>query len=367
MTSSLLSAYVSGYTSGEGKGIYLYDFDTSSGHLSPRGLVAEAKDPSFIVMHPSGQYLYVTNEVDEYNGIPSGYVSSYACNKEDGSLTLINEQPSCGENPCHAVLDASSRHLLVANYMGGNIASFPIILTDNCFGEIGSPVSIKSHCTLGYKATHANPSRQEKPHAHSIDLDPATQTWAFSMDLGCDLAIVYKFDKITGLLEPHSTFKFEDGTGPRHIKFAPNNDGLCYVVGELSNIIYMLEFNIHEGKFYQVQRIPMLPKDFKGESIGAEIDITSNGKFLYASTRGGDILAIYLIDELSGKLIFVDHQSTGGKHPRHFVIDPTGNYLLVGNKDSHNIVVFKINMEDGSLKLIQTISHPDPTCIQFRP
>ncbi|KAL0076427.1 Lactonase, 7-bladed beta-propeller-domain-containing protein [Phycomyces blakesleeanus] len=366
MTSSV-SVYVSGYTSGEGKGIYLYDFDTNTGQLTAKSLVAESRDPSYIVMHPSGQYIYTTNEVGDYNGIPSGYISAYACNKEDGSLNLVNEQPSCGGHPCHAVLDASSKHLLVANYTGGSIASFPIISTDSCFAELGSAVSIKEHCALGYKATHSNPSRQEKPHAHSIDLDPATQTWAFSMDLGCDLAIVYRFNKQTGLLEPHSTFKFEDGTGPRHIKFAPNNDGLCYVVGELSNMIYMLEFNIHEGKFYEVQRIPILPEDFKGESIGAEIDITPNGKFLYASTRGCDILAIYLIDELSGKLCLVEHQSTGGKHPRHFVIDPTGKFLLVGNKDSHNIVVFKIDIEHGHLKPIQTIEHPDPTCIQFRP
>jgi 6-phosphogluconolactonase len=331
-TDQQATVYVSGYTNDKSVGIYQYSFDTSSGVLTPKGLAVESVNPSFFTLHKSNQHMYAVNEVGEYKGNKTGYVSAYYRDKETGELTLMNEQPSGGEDPCHATCDATGNFLLVANYTGGSASVFPIIAPGAPESTLGDITSNPIHRD-SYTHTKGVPDRQEKPHVHSIDLDPIAQHYAFTNDLGCDLLVIYKFDRQdNGALTPHSTFQFPKGAGPRHLKFAPNNNNFCYVVSELSNDIYMLEFNFHEGKFNQVQKIHALPEDFKRVNLGSEIDISPNGKYLYASMRGYDALTIFKIDEFSGKLSLVGYQNTGGKHPRHFTIDPTGDFILVGNK-----------------------------------
>ncbi|CAO3645484.1 unnamed protein product [Mucor hiemalis] len=348
--------YVSGYTSAESEGIYRYSFDTETGVLTLKGLAAKLFIP--LTLH--------CIRVVDYKGEKTGYVSAYYRNKETGELKLINEQPSGGEHPCHAVCDSTGNFLLVANYTGGSAAVFPILSPGAPESSLGEAVSNPIH-SESYKNTSGVPDRQEKPHVHSIDLDPIAQQYVFTNDLGCDLLVTYKFDRkpSQGTLTPHSTLEFPTGSGPRHLKFAPNNNNFCYVVTELSNDIYMLEFNFHEGKFNQVQKIHALPEDFEGENLGSEIDISPNGKFLYTSMRGLDAITIFKIDEFSGKLSLVGFQNTGGKHPRHFTIDPTGSYLLVGNAESNTIVVFKIDAEKGTLTQVSSVEHSEPTCIQF--
>lgn len=332
MTNKARPVYVSGYTNEESVGIYAYTFDGTTGTLTPKGLAAESINPSYFCLHESGQRLYAVHEVGEYKGAKTGFVSAYSRNKETGHLTLINEQPSGGEDPCHAVCDSTGNFLLVANYTGGSTSVFRINSPGLPDSSLGSIVSNPVHSD-SYQATGGVPDRQEKPHAHSIDLDPIAQHYAFANDLGCDLLVTYKFDRQkTGTLVPHSTFDFPKGAGPRHLKFAPNNNNFCYVLAELSNDVFMLEFNFQEGKFNKVQQIHALPPDFHGDNLGAEIDISPNGKFLYVSMRGYDCITIFEIDERTGKLILVDYQNTGGKHPRHFTIDPTGSFMLVGNK-----------------------------------
>ncbi|CEP15608.1 hypothetical protein [Parasitella parasitica] len=365
MASTELPVYVSGYTNEQSVGIYQYSFNTRTGALTPKGLAVESVNPSYFTFHAGNQHLYTVNEVGEYKGQKTGYVSAYARNKETGELTLLNEQPSGGEDPCHAVVDTTGNHLLVANYTGGSASVFPINnpgAPDSVLGEmICKAVHNQTH-----QATLGVPDRQEKPHVHSIDLDPIAQHYAFCNDLGCDALVTYKFDRnSTGELTHHSTFEFPKGTGPRHLKFAPNHNNFCYVVCELSNDVYMLEFNFHEGVFYKVQQIHALPQDWDGEDLGSEIDITPNGKFLYVSMRGYDALTIFKIDERTGKLGLVGYQKTGGKHPRHFTLDPTGSFVLVGNKDSDNIAVFKINPDTGFLTQVSSVAHVQPTCIQF--
>ncbi|KAF7721461.1 hypothetical protein EC973_004663 [Apophysomyces ossiformis] len=317
--SDIRTVYVSGYTDGKSEGIYKYEFDSNTGQLSQCRLAAEpCKHPSYFALDPTKQRLYAVNEVVEYEGENTGYVSAYE-RRENGSLSLIGQQPSGGEHPCYAVLDRKSQWLLVANYTGGNVASMPLEPT------LGKP-RVSRH---DKKETGAVSARQEKPHAHSIDFHPSDDTWAFSMDLGCDVAVTYRLDNQTGTLTPNSTFAFPDGTGPRHLVFSPIDSSVAYVVGELSNMIFGLKFS--NGEFTEIQRIDGLPQDFEGENLASEIDITPNGKFLYASMRGHDSIAIYRIDKESGRLTLVDRPSSGGEHPRHFTIDPSGQYLLVGN------------------------------------
>ncbi|KAI8364305.1 Lactonase, 7-bladed beta-propeller-domain-containing protein [Choanephora cucurbitarum] len=365
MPSSEYTVYVSGYTNEESKGIYQYTFDAEKGILTRKGLAVETVNPSFITMHKTGQHMYAVNEVGEYKGEKTGYVSAFVRDKATGQLELVNEQPSGGEDPCHAVCDATGHYLFVANYSGGSTAAFPIESPGSPESRL-SPYSSRIVHDDHFEATGGVPDRQEKPHVHSVDLDSIAQKYLFSNDLGSDLLVTYQFDKQSSdPLKIHSTFQFPKGAGPRHLKFAPNHNNFCYVITELSNDIYMLEFNFQEGKFNKVQEIHALPKDFKGENLGSEIDITPNGKFLYASMRGYDAITIFEIDEWSGKLSLVGYQPTGGKHPRFFTLDPTGCFLLVGNKDTDNIVVFKIDQQTGALTQVSEVSHVQPTCIQF--
>ncbi|KAI8890394.1 putative isomerase YbhE [Backusella circina FSU 941] len=358
---TLTPVYVSGYASEEDKGIYQYEFNSTNGTLTRKGCAAVTERPSYFCFHKSGQRVYAVNEVPEYNGEKTGYVSCFLREKETGTFTLLNEKPSGGEDPCHAVCDATGSYLLVANYNGGSCSVFPI---DPSSHRLEPASCLTLHQDQNYAGTLGVPDRQEKPHCHSIDLDPIAQQYAFSCDLGSDVLVVYKFDRHQGTLAPHSDFRFPKGAGPRHLKFVPNNNNFCYVVSELSNDVYMLEFNFHEGKFYEVQRIHALPDDFTGENLASEIEITPNSKFLYVSMRGHDTIAIFRIDERTGKLSLVGHHSTGGKHPRHFTLDPTGNFILVANKDSNNLVVLKINNETGLLEQVSTTHHVEPTCIQ---
>ncbi|KAI7890544.1 Lactonase, 7-bladed beta-propeller-domain-containing protein [Mucor mucedo] len=354
------SVYISGYTNNVSVGIYHYGFDTNTGILTPKGLAVESVNPSYFTT--SNNHLFAVNEVPLYNGANTGYVSSYSRNKKTGELTLMNEQPSGGEDPCYAVCDVTGNFLLVANYNGGSAAVLPISDKD---GELGAIVS-NPFDSQWYNATGGVPDRQEKPHVHSIDLDPVGQRYAFTNDLGCDRLITYKFDrKKTGSLTRHSDFQFPIGSGPRHIKFAPNNNNFAYVISELSNDVFMLEFDFHKGKFNLVQKIHALPEDFQGENLGSEIDIPANGKFLYVSMRGYDVITIFKIDQATGKLKTVGYQNTGGKHPRHFTFDPTGSFLLVGNKDTDNVVVFKMDKHTGLLKQVSSVEHVQPTCVKF--
>ncbi|KAI9255503.1 Lactonase, 7-bladed beta-propeller-domain-containing protein [Sporodiniella umbellata] len=348
---SQIPLYVSGYNS---QGIYLYTFDTESGTLCSQGLAAESQAPSWLSYHQG--HLYAINEVDSFEGREgTGYVTAYRIG-EQGQLEVTGQQASEGSEPCHATVDRTGSYLLVSNYSGGSVAVLPLK------PSLGQAVSVVHHDTL-FKHTLGIPDRQEKAHCHSINVDPLAGHYAFVNDLGCDLLAIHRFDQ--GLLHPHSHFTFPKGTGPRHLAFAPNHNHFVYVLGELSNELFMLEFDFDQGKLNEIQRIPALPEGAQGDSLGAEIEFSPNGKFLWVSIRGQDILTVYEVNERTGKLSLLAHLPTAGQHPRYFTLDPTGNFLLVANKDSNTIVVFRFNAQQGSLDPVSRIHHTEPTCLRF--
>ncbi|SAM08492.1 hypothetical protein [Absidia glauca] len=362
-----LQVYVSGYTNNNGKGIYIYNFDTDTGILSNGQLAAACEQPSYIAIHRPSEQVFAANETMEYQGEQgTGYMTAFRRSK-DGILEKLNTQSSRGAAPCY--LTVRGQHCLVSNYMGGSVAALPI--TSEGFSSSSSVVSLGAD--LHAQATHSNPDRQKAPHAHAVDLDPITHRLAIVMDLGSDIAALINYDPSAGLLtvpppQQHPAFKFPPGTGPRHIVFAPNMRSFAYVLGELSNQIFMLELSTNPGSgFNLVQQISALPESVPSTNamLGAEIDITPNGRFLYATVRGHDSISVFFIDDRTGKLVFVENQPTLGKHPRHFAIDPHGNYLLVANQMSDNIVTFKIDQDSGKLTHIQTVEQPEVSCIKF--
>ncbi|KAI8081702.1 Lactonase, 7-bladed beta-propeller-domain-containing protein [Halteromyces radiatus] len=360
---TILPVYVSGYTRQNGKGIYSYLFDTDTGLLTNQQLVANSEAPSFITIHRESGQLIAVNETNEYQGRQgTGYVSAYARDPSSGALQLLNTQSSEGADPCYVTVVRD--YCLVSNYTGGSVVAFPL-----SHDGLKPASSVMDLGKSGIQATQARPDRQEAPHAHAVDVDPIEQALAIVMDLGSDRAIVIPYHH-GELKQPLQSFKFPDGAGPRHMVFAPNMRSFCYVLGELDNKVYMLELNLRnddDQRFHLIQQISALPPDVVSSSdmLGAEIKITPNGKFLYATIRGHDSISAFYIDDRNGKLTLIDNQSTRGQHPRYFVIDPTGHYLLLANQFSNNIVTFKIDQDSGKLSHIQTIDHPEATCIQF--
>jgi 6-phosphogluconolactonase len=351
--------YVGTYTENgsKSKGIYAYRYDAATQQITDLGLAAETTNPSFVAPHPNGKYLYAVNEVGNYKGPNSGGVSAFSIDQATGKLTFLNEVPSRGADPCYITVDRSGKYVLVANYTGGSLAVFPI-LADGKLGEASAFIQHAGHGT--------NPERQERPHAHSIDLSPDNR-FAYADDLGLDELDVYKFDSTKGSLTPNDPpfAKLAAGAGPRHFVLRPDGK-FAYVIAEMGHTVTVFSNDAAHGKLQLLQTVSTLPKDFTGRNDDAEIHVLPSGKFLYASNRGEDTIAIYAIDRAKGTLTQVASVPTGGKEPRSFEIDPTGTLLFAENQKSDNIVVFKIDQKTGKLtptgKVLQVGS---PVCLKF--
>jgi 6-phosphogluconolactonase len=352
--------YIGTYTleGSDSKGIYAYRFDSQTGTLISIGLAAETTNPSFLAIHPNHRFLYAVNEVGNYKGEKSGAVSAFAIDRKTGKLTLLNQVASRGSDPCYVSLDKTGKYVMVANYTGGSIAIFPV-LEDGRLGEATAFVQHNGHGT--------NPKRQEGPHAHSIDASPDNQ-YVLVDDLGLDETLSYRFDSAKGMLAADPKIaKAEAGAGPRHIAFAPDGK-FVYVINEMQSAVSAFRYETASGVLQSVQTVSIVPKNFSGENTAAEIEVSPSGKYLYASNRGHDSIAVFGIDKDKGSLTLIEHASTKGSNPRYFAIAPGGSLLFAANEKSDNIVVFRINRQTGKLTPTgEVLEVPQPVCMKFVP
>jgi 6-phosphogluconolactonase len=354
-----LWVFIGTYTGGKSKGIYRCELDTATGKLSDPVLAAETSNPSFLAVHPSRRFLYAVGEIDEFGGKKSGAVNAFALDAKTGELKLLNQQPSGGAGPCHLVIDRRGKNVLVANYGGGNAAVLPI--------EEGGRLG-KWKVLVQHKGKGTDPSRQEGPHAHSINLDAANR-YAFVADLGLDQVFVYRFDADKGrrLVEndPPSV-QMAPKSGPRHFAFHPSGR-YAYVINEMASTVTAMKYDAERGVLEKIQTISTLPARHKGNST-AEVQVHPSGKFVYGSNRGHNSIAIFTVDEETGKLTAGGHQAEGIKVPRNFGIDPTGKFLLVANQDGDSILVFRIDPKTGALEATGAkVDVPKPVCVKFVP
>ena len=350
----------------DSKGIYAFEFDAATGKLTPKGLAAETSNPSWLVIHPNGKWAYAANESGKQSAI-----SSFSIDTKSAKLTLLNQLPALGEDPCHLSFDKTGKYLFAANYTSGNVVVFPI-LPD---GKLGEQTSfVQDAGDLG-----PNKERQEAPHAHWIEPSIDGRS-VYVADLGLDRVIWYSFDATKGTLSPgpvRSSFsnklldlsaKLAPGTGPRHVVLS-RNGGQMYVLGELQSTvtaIHLLGFDDYVPTTFQ--KISALPVGFSGRNDAAEIALHPSGKFLYTSNRGNDTIAVFKVQPKDGRLSLAANVATGGKEPRHFTIDPTGRFLLAENQNSNSIVVFRIHPETGVLTQVSiTEGVPSPVCLEFYP
>ena len=344
------------------KGIYAFDFDSESGKLTAKGVAAETPDPSWVVIHPNGKFVYAVNESGKKSSI-----TAFALDAKSAKLTQLNQLPALGEDPCYLSFDKTGKYLFVANYTSGNVVVFPI-LADGKLGE--HTADIKNAGALG-----PNKERQEAPHAHWVE-PSAGNRFAYVADLGLDRVLIYPFDAAKGTLTAPSgagsgaegafSVKLTPGTGPRHAAFSSNGNFL-YVLGEMQSTVSVFA-NEHQEVWRPVQQISALPELFTGRNDAAEIAIHPSGKWLFTSNRGHDTIAVFTINHTDGTLRKTGDFPTGGQEPRHFAIDPTGQFLLAENQNSNTIVVFRIDSATGVLtKVSETTDIPSPVCLMFLP
>lgn len=356
--------YVGTYTEegSESKGIYAYRFDAGAGRFESVGLVAKTINPSFLAIHPNHRFLYAVNEVSNYQGQKSGAVSAFAIDHATGKLTLLNQVASKGGDPCYISLDQTGKFVLVANYGGGSVAVFPV-LGNGRLGDVSAFIQHSGHGT--------NPQRQEGPHAHSIDMSPDNR-FAIVDDLGLDESLVYRFDSDKGSLTAEAKTdatigKADVGAGPRHLAFHPSGK-FAYVINEMQSAVSVFRYDPATGGLQKLQTISSLPKNSSGHSDAAEIRIHPSGRFLYASNRGPDDIAVFAIDGDKGTLTPIEYVSTKGASPRNFEIAPGGLLLLAANEKSDNIVVFKVDPKSGRLTAAgKALEVTQPVCIKFVP
>jgi 6-phosphogluconolactonase len=338
-------------------GIYVARFDPATGTLGEPELAAKANRASFLAIHPNRKFLYAVNEVEDANGTKSGAVCAFSIDAQSGKLVELNHQTSGGKGPCFVGLDRDGANAFVANYGDGVVSVIPIASD----GSLAIPSARIQHEGKG-----PHEKRQQGPHAHSFFVDP-TNRFALAVDLGIDKVMVYKLDAATGVITPNNppTANLAPGAGPRHLAFAPNGKHV-YVVNEISNTVSAFNWDSHKGAMEEFQTITTLPDDFKEQNTTAQILVHRSGKFLYASNRGHDSIAVFAIDPTNGKLTAQGQTPTGGKHPRNFNMDPTGKWLLAANQNSDNVVVFSIDPSTGALtKTGKEIHVGLPTCVEF--
>lgn len=324
------------YTGGKSEGLYVFQFNGEDGALHE---VSHAKtsNPSFVALSPDQRFVFAVHE--NANNGDGGAISSYAFDKASGNLTLINQQATGGDHPCYVSVDKTGKWVFAGNYSSGSLSVLPV----SNDGSLGA-----ASTTIRHQGSSVNKERQEKPHVHCTFISPDNK-FLYVPDLGIDKVMIYAFDARTGKLSPapQPFVKARPGAGPRHISFHPNGR-FAYLVEELTGQVVVYSYK--NGRLTELQQTSTLPRGQQGFAGSADIHVSPDGKFLYASNRGDfNNIAIFKVNAVTGKLAIVGFQPTLGKVPRNFNFDPSGNFLLVANQESDEIVVFKRDKQTGLL------------------
>jgi len=342
------------YTSGKSEGIYVHQFNSTDGSAKELSHV-KTSNPSFVAISPDERFVYAVQEDAASNG-KGGAISAFTFDKRKAALQYLNHQPTGGDHPCYVAVDKTGKWVVAGNYSSGSISVLPV----KADGSLGATAHIIQHSGSG-----PDRARQRSPHVHCTFFS-ADNRFLFVPDLGTDKVMIYAFDAVTGkLTASRQAFAASTGgAGPRHICFNPSGT-YAYLAEELSGTVVV--FKYRNGRLKFRQRISSMPAGDTSIAASADIHVSPDGKFLYVSNRAeSNTIAIFSINNMNGKLSLIGHQPTLGKTPRNFNFDPTGNYLLVANQNSDEIVVFKRDLLTGLLTDTQhRIKVGKPVCLQW--
>jgi 6-phosphogluconolactonase len=344
-------------TAATSKGIYAYDFEFATGELKLLGLAAEADNPTFLALSPSGNLLFAANELDPSEGKHRGAVTSYAVDKKNAKLTRINEVSALGDGTCHVAVDQTGRCAFAANYGSGSAVSFSV--GDD--GHLSPAVFFEQYTGHG-----PNHERQEASHAHRVTVSPDNR-FLLVNDLGLDCIHIYRLDDATAKLTPNDppAWKSAPGAGPRALRFHPGGKW-AYCVTELTSSVDVLRWDKSRGMLETIQEISLEPASYKGMTAGCEIVLDHHAHFAYVANRFDDIIVTFAVSPKTGKLTLLNRTSCGGKVPRHITLDPSGRWLLVANQASDTITVLARDPRSGQLtKSSRSFPLSKPQCLIF--
>lgn len=326
--------------------LFVYRFNSATGESRQISAVSNTENPSFFCISKDHQYLYA---VSELHGGKGGGVAAYHFDKETGTLRKLNEVLSHGDDPCYIHLDKTGKWLFVANYTSGSLAVFPVEKD----GKVGEASQVIVH------HGHGPQPQQDRAHVHCTLPSPDNK-YLLVADLGVDKIFTYRFNDKTGKLTPADPpyVEVKTGTGPRHIIFSKDAK-YVYSIHELADMITV--FKNDHGKLTEEQTISTAPPGYEKRNWAAEIHLSSDGKYLYASNRDAlNDIVLYAVNQKTGKLTYLNHYSTGGKTLRYFMISPDGKYVLIGQQNGNSILVYKRNAGSGELTPTQNsipVSH----------
>lgn len=355
--------FIGTYTSKDGasRGIYSVRLDPASGAFGAPEVAAETPAPTFLAWRPDHRVLYSLGEGPEPDGRITPGAAAFSFDAATGRLARLNSRGSGSGSGTHLATDAVGRMLVTVSYSGGQIAAFPL----GPDGRIGE-------CSAFFTPTGPlgpNRLRQDKPHPHSVTFSPDNR-FAFVADLGLDRVFSYRVDSATATLTPNDPafIPTPPGSGPRHAKFSRDGN-FFYILGEIGGSLTVCSYDAAHGAGTPIQHLSTLPAGFKVTEAdrAAEIRIHPNGRFIYASNRGHDSLAVFAVSA-DGTLRLVEFTPCGGKHPRNFALSPDGLCLVCANMESDNLVSFRVNPATGRLTATgHTATVPKAVCVLFVP
>lgn len=338
-------------------GITLFKLDSQTGVITDEGMAAETNAPGFLHIAPNQKFLYAGVKMAGPTTQEAG-IEAFSINGKTGKLTSLNKETSGGGEATFVTVDPSGKNVLVAHYGTATVSVLPI----GADGKVGARSDL-----IKQVGTSVDPQRQTRAYAHAVNVDPSGKV-AITCDLGADKLFMYDLNVDAGKITPHNppAVSTAPGSGPRHLTFSPNGK-FAYVVTEMGATVITYSWDAAKGNFTELQTVKTLPDDFKGTNTSAEVQLTPDGRFLYASNRiDSNFLTIFSVDQATGKLTLVGYQPSGGRIPRNFRIDPTGQFMIVANQESNNIVLFKINKDNGTLyQYGGAIDVRSPICVKF--
>ncbi|WAA08770.1 lactonase family protein [Fervidibacillus albus] len=348
MTNTTYLGFAGTYTKKESQGIYSFLLDTKEEKIKAVKVAAQTSNPTYVAISNDNEYLYAVAKDGDRGG-----VGSFKIDHKTAELKELNQLLSEGPSPCHVTVNKKNTVVLSANYHRGTIDAYSA--ADD--GSLQRMIA-----TVQHEGQGLHPERQEKPHVHFAGFTP-DERFIVAVDLGTDRLVTYLLADDN--LSEVSTLQLQPGSGPRHIVFHPNGR-YAYIMTELSSEVIALQYHAETGSFEAIAYVSTIPEDFNENNQGSAIHISQDGKFVYVANRGHNSIALFRVDDETGKVTFVEHTSTEGDWPRDFVLDPSENFIVASNQNSGNLVLFKRDRETGRLTFVHgDVSVPEVVCVKF--
>lgn len=353
VSSPISTLFVGAYSSAAEPALHTVRFDNERGELTLLNSFTGIENPSFVIVHPNGRWLYTVSETGVASGGAVGSVWAFQIDGQTNELQPLNQQSTAGDWPCHLAIDPSGRWMAVSNYGSGSVAIFPI-LPD---GRLGERRALMQHEGHG-----PNQQRQEGPHAHSTTFMPDNQT-VIVADLGIDQLVVYDFDAEKGEVARKFAADALPGAGPRHLALHPNGRTV-YVANELDSTVAVYGYDPDAGELTAGQSLPTVPAGVSENSV-ADIHLSPGGERLYVSNRGHNSIAVFAVAD-DGGLTTLAFPQCGGEWPRNFALGPAGKFVLVANRHTDAVVVLPV-LNSGQFlgEPVGRLTIPQPSCIAF--